>query len=71
MKWSRTVLLETKRRVRAAGSSVGALCRRAEIDRSSWHLWEHNGVTPRPSNWEKIERALRQIEAEHHAARAA
>jgi hypothetical protein len=71
MKWNTRTLSEMERRTGAAGESIAGLCRRAGVNQTSWTLWKYKGVRPRPATWEKIERAVRQIEAEYHAARAA
>jgi hypothetical protein len=75
MKWSRTVLLDAERRIRATGTKLAVFCVKAGIDRSSWHLWKHGNkhgkpVTPRPETWAKVERTLHKLEA-RRLARAA
>jgi hypothetical protein len=72
MKWDRTVLLDTERRIRATGVKLDTFCLRAGINRSTWTLWksEKRSVTPRPETLAKVERTLHKLEA-RRLARAA
>jgi hypothetical protein len=71
MNWNVNVLLDAERRLRIVGATVGTLCAAAEIDRSSWTLWKAGKFKPRPKRWQRVERELREIERQFHAARAA
>jgi hypothetical protein len=72
MKWDRSILLDTERRILATGIKLNAFCVRAGIDRSSWTLWksEKRAVTPRPESWAKVERTLHKLEARRFARAA-
>ena len=37
-----------ERRLRAAGESLGAYLRRADLNYANWHRWRHKTSTPRP-----------------------
>lgn len=45
-------------RLAERGESVASVCRRANIDRSTWHRWKHNAVTPREDQWSRVLAAL-------------
>jgi transcriptional regulator with XRE-family HTH domain len=51
-------------RIERSGFSVTAVCRRAEIQQSSFIRWAKGGAEPRISSLNKIERALNALIAE-------
>lgn len=76
-KWKKRQLLAVERRAEAIEEqtgkkvSIAAVCRRAEINQTSWTLWKYGKTTPRPGSWEKVERAITEIEREHGIRSAA
>lgn len=48
-------------RLAAAGISVSEVCRRAGIDRTTWHRWKHAGDRPRSGTWKRVEDVLGEL----------
>lgn len=54
-------IAEMERQLKAAGSSVGALCERANIARSTWTRWKAGDVKPNWTTWEAVIAAADQL----------
>jgi hypothetical protein len=57
-----------EQRVTAAGVNMAEVCRRAEIQHTTWWRWKTGKAQPRKRAWEKLLTTVRGIEEERAAA---
>ncbi|MBS7789253.1 transposase [Roseococcus sp. SDR] len=48
-------------KLQSAGVSVSEVCRRAGIDRATWHRWKREGDKPRAATWARVEAVLAEV----------
>jgi len=60
-------VLQIESRLTSAASSVDAMCKMAEIARSTWVRWKAGRNSPNFETWDRVEAAVAEIEAEYKA----
>lgn len=51
-------IAQIERHLRKARVSVNSVCRRADVDRSTWTRWKNGDTEPNTKTWRKVVEAL-------------
>jgi predicted transcriptional regulator len=55
---TKLVIALIERGLRKKRVSVNSVCRRANVDRSTWHRWKNGDTEPNVKTWRRVVRAL-------------